>query len=251
MLIMKFMKKTVIYFVSLCLLAINLNCSGSDNDEEIIKEEPEPEKENLIPLIPNDGIPSPFNLFTVIDGDVERKDFNTVAKWYEEASNKQVFKLFIGDEFNGERKHARTEAGQGLKWKEGVAWHTFEATMKPSGKINETYTIAQIFAGCCGPQLRVEVRTNGRIHVGSTSKGNVRISSDEDWANGVRSFKIKLRSNGKDMEVYFNDELKFTAITEESTLGNKAALYHFRWGVYANNKMIHNLSNTVTNITRT
>lgn len=244
----KLMRKTAIYVRSLFLLTIILSCSGSDNEEEIIKEAPE--QETTIPIIPNEGIPSPFNLFTVIDDDVERKDFNSVSKWYDEAPNKQIFKLFIGDEFNGERKHARTEAGQGLKWKEGTEWHTFEATMKPSGKINETYTIAQIFAGCCGPQLRVEVRTNGRIHVGSTSKGNVRISSDEDWANGVRSFKIKLRSNGKDMEVYFNDELVFTAISEESTLGNKDALYHFRWGVYANNKMIQNLSNTVTNITR-
>ena len=248
MIIMKFIKKTGIYFVGLFLLAIHLNCSGSDNDEEIVKVEPEPE--NLIPLIPNEGIPSPFNLFTVINDDVERKDFNTVSKWYEEAPNKQVFKLFIGDEFNGERKHARTEAGQGLKWKEGTEWHTFEATMKPSGKLSETYTIAQLFAGCCGPQLRVEVKTNGRIHVGSRNNGNIGISTDDDWANGQKSFKIKIRSNGKDMEVYFNNELKFTGISEESSLGNANELYHFRWGVYSNNKMTKNLSNTVTNITR-
>lgn len=242
------MKKTVFYFLSLIVVVSLLNCSGSSNDDEIVEEEIE--QEETIPLIPHQGIPHPFNLFTVIDDDAERKDFINVAKWYEESANKQVFKLFEGDEFNGERKHARTEAGQGLKWKEGAEWHTFEATMKPSGKLDETYTIAQLFAGCCGPQLRVEVRTNGRIHVGSRNNGNVIISKDEDWANGQKNFKIKIRSNGKDMEVYFNNELKFTGISEESSLGNVNALYHFRWGVYSNNKMTKNLSNTVTNITR-
>ena len=246
------MKKIAFKFLALIAFVTLLNCSGSDSPEYIIEEEQEEQEEqdSGIPLTPHEGIPSPFNLFTVIDDDVERKDFNTVSKWYEESANKQIFKLFIGDEFVGERKHARTEAGQGLKWKEGAEWHTFEATMMPSDKLHETYTIAQLFAGCCGPQLRVEVRSNGRIHVGSRSNGNIRISSDEDWANGAKSFKIKIRSNGKDMEVYFNDELKFTGISEESTLGNIDALYHFRWGVYSNNKMIKNLSNTVTNITR-
>ncbi|GAA4944047.1 hypothetical protein GCM10023314_16320 [Algibacter agarivorans] len=246
------MKKYMVYLFSYFVL---LNCSGGDINNDVMEDEQQQEQEeeqvDIIPLIPNEGIPSPFNLFTVIDDDVERKDFNKVSKWYEEAANIQVFKLFIGDEFNGERKHARTEAGQGLKWKQGTEWYTFEATMKPSRKLDETYTIAQLFAGCCGPQLRVEVKSSGRINVGSRANGNIRISTDEDWANGVKSFKIKIRSNGKDMEVYFNDELKFTGVSEESTLGNTAALYHFRWGVYSNNKMTKNLSNTVTNITRT
>lgn len=242
------MKLTIYNLFKFLLLVFFLNsCSSTSEANQKVLEE---DQEDSIPLIPNEGIPSPFNLFTVIDDDVERKDFNTVSKWYEEAANKQVFKLFIGDEFIGERKHARTEAGQGLKWKQGDTWYTFEATMKPSGKLDETYTIAQLFAGCCGPQLRVEVKANGRIHVGSRANGNIRISTDEDWANGIKSFRIKIRSNGKDMEVYFNDELTFTGISEESTLGNIDALYHFRWGVYSNNKMIKNLSNTVTNITR-
>ncbi|WP_139956527.1 polysaccharide lyase family 7 protein [Flavicella sediminum] len=240
------MKKIVFYIYGCFVL---FSCSGN-SDHVILEEEQVQEEGNTIPLIPNEGIPNPFNLFTVIDDDVERKNFNKVAKWYEEEANKQIFKLFDGDEYIGERKHARTEAGQGLKWKEGAEWHILEATMKPSGKLDETYTIAQLFAGCCGPQLRVEVRTNGRINVGSRANGNSRISTDEDWATGNKSFKIKIRSNGKEMEVYFNDELKFTGISEESTKGNTAALYHFRWGVYSNNKMIKNLSNTVTNITR-
>jgi hypothetical protein len=231
---------------SIFILTSLTNCSKDAEIEEI----EEKEEEVLFPIIPPEGIPSPFNLFTVIDSDVERKDFSKVAKWYEEEAGKQVFKLFTGDEFNGERKHARTEAGQGLKWKEGSEWHTFEATMQPSAKLHITYTIAQLFAGCCGPQARIEVKTNGRIHLGSRSNGNFRISTNEDWATGNKSFKIKIRSNGKDFEVYFNDDLKFSGLTEESKNGNTDALYHFRWGVYSNEKMMKNLNNTVTQITR-
>ncbi|MGB5943968.1 MAG: polysaccharide lyase family 7 protein [Leeuwenhoekiella sp.] len=236
------------FYLTITLVVLSIGCSGEDNQVDPLVEESE--AVGAIPLIPHQGIPDPFNLFTVIDADVERKDFNKVSKWYEEAPNLQVFKLFAGDEFNGERKHARTEAGQGLKWKEGSEWHVFEATMRPSDKINITYTIAQLFAGCCGPQLRVEVKPNGRIHVGSRSNGNLRISSDEDWADGTREFRIKIRTNGREMEVFFNEELKFSGLSEESVKGNDSALYHFRWGVYSNDKMLQPLSNTVTNATR-
>lgn len=240
--------KSTTYLTCLFLIFLFLNCSGTDNEERDLEEQVT--QENSIPLTSHVGIPDPFNLFTVIDDDVERKDFNKVAKWYEEAPNKQVFKLFVGDEFNGDRKHARTEAGQGLKWKEGTQWHTFEATMQPSGTLTETYTIAQLFAGCCGPQLRIAVKSNGHVVVESRSNDNVTLTSAEGFVNGTKSFNIKIRSNGKNMEVYYNDVLKFSGITEESTKGNKEALYHFRWGVYSNSKMSKNLSNTVTHAIR-
>lgn len=243
------MKSLDLRFFIIFSLGFFLNCSNGNDESMEVQEEVE-EENNTIPLIPHEGIPSPFNLFTVIDSDVERKDFNKVAKWYEEAPNKQVFKLFTGDEFNGERKHARTEAGQGLKWKEGEGWHTFEATMQPSGTLDETYTIGQMFAGCCGPQLRIAVKSNGHVDVESRNNDNVTLTPTIGYVNGTNSFKIKIRSDGKTMEVYYNDELKFSALTDESRKSNKDALYHFRWGVYSNNKMKRNLSNTVINVIR-
>lgn len=241
------------YFLTALASLILLCCSSSAGDDDAVFKDDEEEvivEENNIPTIPHEGIPSPFNLFTVIDSDVERKEFNKIAKWYEESPNKQVFKLFTGDEFNGDRTHARTEAGQGLKWKEGQVWHYFEATMQPSGTLNKTYTIAQLFAGCCGPQLRIAVKPSGRVDVESRDNDNIILTPETDYVNGINSFKIKIRSNGKLMEVYYNDELKFSALSDESRKGNKNALYHFRWGVYSNEKMIKNLSNVVTNITR-
>ena len=203
---------------------------------------------------PAENIPTPFNLFTVIDTDLNRYEFCKASKWFEESNGKQVFKLFTGDNLAdnvpGARVHARTEAGQGLKFKAGSTWNTFEARMKPSKKLDYTYTIAQLFAGCCGPQLRIEVKSNGRIHMGSRGNGNIRISDDQDYANGSRSFKIKIRTNGDQFEVYFNGSKKFSGRTEEAKNGNTSALYHFRWGVYSNEVMSEDLSNTVTEIIR-
>lgn len=203
---------------------------------------------------PAANIPTPFNLFTVIDTDLNRYEFCKADKWFEETNGQQVFHLFEGDNLAanvpGARVHARTEAGQGLKFKAGNTWHTFEARMKLSNKLDYTYTVAQLFAGCCGPQLRIEVKSNGRIHMGSRSNGNIRISDDKDYANGSRSFKIKIRTNGDQFEVYFNNAKKFEGRTDESKKGNSAALYHFRWGVYSNHIMTESLSNTVTELVR-
>lgn len=203
---------------------------------------------------PASNIPTPFNLFTVIDTDLTRNEFCKADKWFDETNGQQVFKLFTGDNLAdhvpGARVHARTEAGQGLKFKAGSTWYTFEARMKLSNKLDYTYTVAQLFAGCCGPQLRIEVKSNGRIHMGSRSNGNIRISDDTDYANNSRSFKIKIRTNGDKFEVYFNGSKKFEGRTEEAKNGNTNALYHFRWGVYSNLVMTENLSNTVTEIIR-
>ena len=198
---------------------------------------------------PTPGIPGNFSLFTVTSKSVPRSAFCSVAKWYSESAGTQIFRLFTGDDFAknvpGGRSHARTEA-QYPSFRPG-AWHTFEARMKPSRKGERTYTIAQIFAGCCGPQLRIEVRSNGRINMGSRSNVNVRISDDLDYANNDRTFKLKLRTNGDQFEVYFNGSRKYSGRMEEAVKGTPNVLYHFRYGVYYSHPEA-NMSNTVTEL---
>ncbi len=196
---------------------------------------------------PAKGIPE-ITLFTVKGKSTPRKDFCKLEKWYGESDYKQVFRLFKGDDMskhvNGGRKHARTEAQHGLVFRAGNTWHEFEGTFKIEGdRPPITITVAQLFAGCCGPVARVEMKHSGRIHVGSTADGNTRISGDSDYFG--KSFKIKIRSNGKRLEVYFNNQLKYTG-----NVRYKDALYHFRWGVYSNEIPIGNFQNTVTNVTR-
>lgn len=196
---------------------------------------------------PAKGIPE-ITLFTVKGKSTVRENFCSVEKWYGESDYKQVFRLFKGDDMSkhvsGGRKHARTEAQHGLLFKAGSEWREFEGTFKIEGdRPPITITVAQLFAGCCGPVARVEMRTSGRIHVGSTADGNTRISDDADYFG--KSFTIKIRSNGKNVEVYFNNTLKY-----QGSVRYKDALYHFRWGVYSNEIPIGNFQNTVTNVTR-
>lgn len=174
-----------------------------------------------------------FNIFSVINNDVKRSGFPTIKKWYSEGVNTQVFKLFKYDQFNGSRSdHARTEAEQGLKWKKTGTTHTFEATYNVTSNSKENLTIAQIFAGCCGPQLMIHIRSNGNIDYGSRGNGNAVIDRG-NWKG--RDFKIKLTMQNDIMKFYFNGVKKFEGRADERS--NSNALYHFRWGVYSNNSV--------------
>lgn len=224
---------------SVCMCG-SLACSNEDNS--VPNQSEQCELDN-----PAQGIPE-ITLFTVKGKSTVRKNFCSVEKWYGESDYKQVFRLFKGDDMSkhvsGARKHARTEAQHGLLFKASDNWHEFEGTFKIEGdRPPITITVAQLFAGCCGPVARVEIKRSGRIHVGSTADGNTRISDDNDYFG--KNFKIKIRSNGRRLEVYFNNQLKY-----EGNVRHKDALYHFRWGVYSNEIPVGNFQNTVTNVTR-
>jgi hypothetical protein len=198
------------------------------------------------------GIPSDIFLFCPGNKNAPRSEFSSYTKWYTESGGQtQVFKLHNGDVIYSDSRppHSRSEVGQGLKFKEGSTWHNFEARFKISKKLNESLSIAQLFAGSKGPQLMVHVRKNGNIDFGSRSNGNG-VIADGDWANGSRTFKIKIRTNGRKWELYFNGSLKESGITEESQKGNTDELYHFRWGIYYNYEMYTDVSATVTEIVR-
>lgn len=202
---------------------------------------------------PAPGIPSGISLFTVKSKVTERANFCSVDKWYDESPNKQVFKLYKGDNFTDfnptGRDHSRTEAQGGLSWKRTEnKWHEFEATMVfntlPSK--GEAATMAQIFAGCCGPVLRIEITDDGKIRFGSTNDAGGPFSEGNTSYAG-KPFDLKLRVNGSRVEAYFNGKLRYSGSIRRYP-GDENANYGFRWGVYA--KSSKDLSNTVTNISR-
>ncbi|NJM79296.1 MAG: polysaccharide lyase family 7 protein [Flavobacterium sp.] len=193
-----------------------------------------------------------FNIFSVINSNVERRNFNTISRWYSEGTSTQIFKLYTGDHFNGDRSdHARTEAGQGLKWTKTGTTHSFEATYNVTTDSQEKLTIAQIFAGCCGPQLMIHIRKDGKIDYGSRGNGS-QVIDNGNWKG--RNFKIKLTMKNDIMTFYFNGVKKFEGRADERN--NSAAQYHFRWGVYSNNdvrsdgKMDKNVQVKVTGLSR-
>ena len=208
---------------------------------------------------PKPGIPE-ITLFTPFTKSLARADFCQAKKWYDEQNGQQIFSLHKGDDYSknveGGRQHARIEAQHGLRFKPNrEQWHEFEANMLIDTKPQNTITVAQLFAGCCGPDARVEMRTGGSIHVGSLLDGNKPLSDGENYIG--KPFHIKLRSNGYRVLVYFNGELKYENDTRRTAEGSPVQepidkiLYHFRWGLYSNDPIIMPvLTNTVTDVMR-
>ncbi|NJN33125.1 MAG: hypothetical protein HC817_01605 [Saprospiraceae bacterium] len=222
------------------------------------------------------AIPQNIEIFCPINKSAKRdsagKFSSEIEKWYQEIDGKtQIFKLFVGDSivrgFDAKRFHARTEAGGSdlpLRFNESENWYMVEYTMKiniPKSangeRLKETMTISQLFAGCCGPQFRLELTKNGHIGYGSRTNGNHTLLSDKDYSDGNTPLKVKMLSNGKFLKLFLNDkQISFTVDgkvvdmiqTEESKKGTPNVLYHYRWGLYYNTPMYKDISSTVTNI---
>jgi hypothetical protein len=194
-------------------------------------------------------------------------------KWYNETNSKttQAFKLYDGDKIprgnDPTDLYARSEVGgigDPIRFSESSTYHGVQYTMKiniPKSsngeRLKETMTIAQLFAGCCGPQFRLEINPQGYISYGSRSNGNGTLLSDKDYSNNSNTLKVKMTSNGKFFRLSLNDKaIKFNVNgtlvdqlqTDESKKGTPNVLYHFRWGLYYNLPMYKDISATVTSI---
>jgi hypothetical protein len=222
------------------------------------------------------GIPQNISIFCPINKDAKRdatgKFPAEIGKWYQEIGGKtQIFKLFNGDSVvrgsDPTDFHARTEAGGidvPVRFSEGSTWYSIEYVMKinvpksANGEIlKDNMTISQLFAGCCGPQFRLELNSRGGISYGSRANGNGTLLSDKDYSNGTNLLKVKMLSNGKFLKLFLNDKpISFTVNntttetlqTEESQKGTPNVLYHFRWGLYYNTPMYKDISAEVTDI---
>jgi hypothetical protein len=239
--------KSVCVLASFSLLIFSNSCTKLEQEESIIPSSPSSAK------VAATGIPNAITLFCPGNTQASRSEFPGLTHWYTESGGQtQVFKLYNGDAIPRASDptdiHARSEVGGGFYFSEGSTWHTFEARMKISRTLTESLAIAQLFASSEGPQLILHIRSNGNLDYGSRSNGNGVIETG-NWADG-RTFKVKIRSNGRNWELYINNSKKVSGITEESQQGNTNADYTFRWGIYYNYPMYTYVTNTVTEIVR-
>jgi hypothetical protein len=237
---------------------------------------PEEEKTSSSQRVAAGGIPNEIDIFCPGGRAVRNAsgEFPTnLDKWYDETSGKtvQTFKLYNGDKMprgnDPTDLYARSEVGgidDPIRFSESSTYHGVQYTMKiniPKStngeRLKETMTIAQLFAGCCGPQFRLEISPQGHITYGSRSNGNGTLLTDKDYSNNSNTLKVKMSSNGKYFRLSLNDKaIKFNVNgvlvdqlqTEESKNGTPNVLYHFRWGLYYNLPMYKNISATVTSI---
>ncbi len=253
------------------ILCMAFACNKAVDEDKVNPETPPP-----VVTQDSTGIPKNIGIFCPINKDAKRdaagKFPAEISKWYQEIDGKtQIFKLFAGDSVvrgsDPTDFHARTEAGGNnipVRFSEGSDWYMIQYTMKINvpksangDRLKETMTISQLFAGCCGPQFRLELNSRGGISYGSRSNGNGTLLSDKDYSDGNTPLKVKMLSNGKFMKLFLNDkQINFTVDgkmvdmiqTEESKKGTPNVLYHYRWGLYYNTPMYKNISSEVTNI---
>ena len=206
------------------------------------------------------GIPRPLTLHYMHHKSLPSSEFNDASPRYIEQENStQIFKFFKDDEVTAASSPDRTgyirvEAEEGITFTRNDGWHTFEARMKISGTFTQSVTIAQLFGG--RPHMRIEIRSDGKINIGSIvanaasgNNTNMNISDNVSYIN--KSFKIKIRSNGKQIEVYFNNTKKWSGETHYINTSSEASRrYHFRWGIYYNYPAEKDLTNTCTEVLR-
>jgi hypothetical protein len=257
-----------------CVLFFNIFAISCQKNNNVT----EPDPTVITPVVKTDslGIPQNIGIFCPINKsalrDASGKFPANIEKWYQEIGGKtQIFKLFVGDSVvrgsDPTDFHARSEAGGNdipVRFNEGNTWYMIQYVMKikvpksANGEIlKDNMTISQLFAGCCGPQFRLELNSRGGISYGSRSNGNGTLLSDKDYSTGTNPLKVKIMSNGRFFKVFLNDQPIIFTIngaktdtlqTEESQKGTPNVLYHFRWGLYYNTPMYKDISAEVTDI---
>ncbi len=268
------MKKNQFFAALLMLLIGMTSCTTNENLEvlenqenleslDAIEGELEDEDQDFFNKSKNNvnskGIPRPLSLHYLNSKTLRSSQFSKASKWYEEKSKgRQIFRLFKNDNSSrstGRTNYARIEAEEGLTFKKGSKWYVFEAKMKVSRTFSQPITIAQLFNSKGGPALRVEMRSDGRINIGSIkkeraskNKSNLRISNNSSYAG--KTFRVKIRTNGKTIQVFFNGSKKYQGTSRFNGTKNQNDSYHFRWGLYYNKIIPANITNEVSSVER-
>jgi hypothetical protein len=167
-------------------------------------------------------IPRDINIHTLGNSFIRRDDFEKWSRWYQEAGNTQVFRLFTGEVNvrNEREKAARIEAYSHLQWQRGPwqEWTGVYTLVKPHG--------AAIFQAKNG-------ENDWSVQINTNDKGDVILNHRRDKDKVIarnmtgKPFLIMVRDNGHDYEVHLNG----TAVGS----GNYARPHGtttFRWGMY-------------------
>lgn len=173
-------------------------------------------------------IPNAIMIHTLGNAGIPRDGFKKWSRWYQEDGSTQVFRLFK-DEVNmrNERENAaRIEAFSTLNWKEG-AWHEWSGTftiVKPhEGAIFQSKNSENDWA------VQIYIHDAGNLTL------NHRRGEDKRIAQNMigKPFRIRVRDNGLNYEVYFNGEKM-----GEGSYKRPTGKTGFRWGMYMGKKPV-------------
>lgn len=172
-------------------------------------------------------IPQAINIHTLCNSSIKRTDFDKWTRWYQEDGSTQVFRLFKGEHNvrNSRANAARIESFSKLVWGQGK-WHSWQGTytiIKPhSAMIFQAKNDTNEWAVSIGMNDDGDILLNHRRH-----------QKDKWLARGMvgKSFTLRIRDNGHDYEVYFNEKK-----VGEGSYDRPKGKTKFRWGMYVGNQ---------------
>ncbi len=196
-------------------------------------------------------IPSEIMLWCLADRRIPRADFRKYADHYVETGGTQeIFSVAKGDfdlRNDGITKECRVEAYDINKWAPGSTWHSFEADFKVATRSSEEMCFIQFKNNVTeNPQIMCHFK-GGKITCSPRGKGPVSLGAASTNYND-ESFKLKIRSNGNEQEVYFNDVKANLGDGSTPAQTGPTVRNYFRWGIYMNYPASADYVVTVSNI---
>jgi hypothetical protein len=168
-------------------------------------------------------IPKAIAIHTVANSVIPREHFGRWTRWYQEDGKTQVFRLFKGEHNvrNSRPDAARIEAFSRLSWTKG-GWHEWQGT----------YTIVKPH-DCAIFQVKNSDNDWG-VMIGLSDDGDISLTHRRPKKSVTlaknmtgKSFDLRIRDNGHDYEVFFNDK-PVGAGSYDRPRGTTC----FRWGMY-------------------
>jgi hypothetical protein len=173
-------------------------------------------------------IPKNIRIHTLGNSVITRSSFEKWSRWYQEDGSTQIFRLFKGEVNvrNTRENAARVEAFSEMSWQEGP-WHEWSGTYN----IIKPHAAAIFQAKNQIDDWSVQIVMDG---VGNV-KLNHRRGEDKVIAKTMtgKPFRIRVRDNGKDYEVYLNG-IK----VGEGAFARPEGSTNFRWGMYLGNSTV-------------
>ncbi len=175
-------------------------------------------------------IPRDIKLHTLLNSAIPRNEFGNWTRWYQEDGNTQIFRLFKGEENrrNDRELAGRVETFSIEKWtesqKQWYEWCGIVTAIKPTGSIFQAKALIE------GPAVMINMNDKGDVVF------NPRRGKDSVIAKGMiaKPFHLRVRDNGKDYEVFFNEKMVGTGHYDRPTSATS-----FRWGMYVGDKPIN------------
>lgn len=174
-------------------------------------------------------IPQNIKLHTLLNSSIPRNDFGNWTRWYQEDGNTQMFRLFKGEENrrNDRALAGRVETFSIEKWteaeKQWYEWSGIVTAIKPCGSIFQAKALIE------GPAVMINMNEKGDVVF------NPRRGKDSVIAKDMigKPFHLRVRDNGKDYEVFFNEKMIGTGHYDRPKSATS-----FRWGMYVGDKPI-------------